>query len=278
MHGKKKWPPKQTREAERRKAHPIMVRATRSDVTARTCCGRGRAPRTIALAETARRGRARLSALRHGSCPGSRTPRTRSRPRFTRKGGRGRYPRRSPRLSQAPGAPVWPKMPAGTMPGPPECEVASLARGNRARSTLRIASGKCPFGRASGARSTLRACGVKHCRPCRDKRLIERRFPRRRSVSPGRRMRRIVRIERIKKIIAACKVCGFRHGGTGGHPAKFVMSAASPSATEQRTFNNRRDVPLALFRSAAKAAYAVVLGPAGISHEHCTVASVASSG
>ncbi len=71
-----------------------------------SACGRGRAPRTIALAETARRGRARLSALRHGSCPGSRTPRTRSRPRFTRKGGRGRYPRRSSRLSQAPGAPV----------------------------------------------------------------------------------------------------------------------------------------------------------------------------
>jgi hypothetical protein len=46
-----------------------------------------------------------------------RTLTTRSRPRFTRRGGNGRYPRRSSRLSQAPGAPVV--MPAGTMPGPP---------------------------------------------------------------------------------------------------------------------------------------------------------------
>jgi hypothetical protein len=39
------------------------------------------------------------------------------RPRFTRPRGRGRYPRRRSRLSQAPGAPVV--MPEGSMPGPP---------------------------------------------------------------------------------------------------------------------------------------------------------------
>ena len=44
-----------------------MVRATRSDVTARTCCGRGRAPRTVPLRTPPACGRARLSALRCGS-------------------------------------------------------------------------------------------------------------------------------------------------------------------------------------------------------------------
>src|SRR5580692_80869 len=43
---------------------------------------------------------------------------TQPRPRFTRAGGRERYPRRQSRLSQAPGAPVV--MPGGTIPEPPE--------------------------------------------------------------------------------------------------------------------------------------------------------------
>jgi hypothetical protein len=43
--------------------------------------------------------------------------RTQPRPRFTRARGRRRYPRRHPRLSEAPRTPVL--MPEGTMPGPP---------------------------------------------------------------------------------------------------------------------------------------------------------------
>ena len=51
------------------------------------------------------------------------------RPRFPRAGGRGRYPRRHSRLSEAPRTPVI--MPAGTIPGPPGSGVTNPARGNR---------------------------------------------------------------------------------------------------------------------------------------------------
>ena len=60
---------------------------------------------------------------------------TRPRPRLTRPGGRGRYPRHRSRLSQAPGSPVV--MPAGTMPEPPGSGVCRSARRNRSRSAFR---------------------------------------------------------------------------------------------------------------------------------------------
>jgi hypothetical protein len=67
---------------------------------------------------------------------------TQPRPRFTRAGGRERYPRRQSRLSQAPGAPVV--MPGGTIPEPPESGLRIRPR-NRTRSTFRIASRKRPL-------------------------------------------------------------------------------------------------------------------------------------
>jgi len=56
-------------------------------------------------------------------------------PRFTRKRGRGRCPRRRSRLSGAPRAPVV--VPEGSMPEPPENGVTSPARRNRTRSINR---------------------------------------------------------------------------------------------------------------------------------------------
>ena len=83
------------------------------------------------------RGHARLSALHRGSGR-SANALTRSRPRFTRAGGCGRYPQRHSRLSEAPRAPVV--MPAGTMPGPPGSGVTSPARRNRTRSMFKCVS------------------------------------------------------------------------------------------------------------------------------------------
>jgi hypothetical protein len=56
-------------------------------------------------------------------------------PRFTRRRGRRRYPRRRSRLSAAPRAPVV--VPEGSMPEPPEDGVTSPARRNRTRSINR---------------------------------------------------------------------------------------------------------------------------------------------
>ena len=61
---------------------------------------------------------------------------TQPRPCFTRPRGRRRYPRRPPRLSEAPRAPVV--MPTGTMPGPPGGGVTSPARRNRTRPIQRL--------------------------------------------------------------------------------------------------------------------------------------------
>jgi hypothetical protein len=60
------------------------------------------------------------------------------RPRFTRRRGRRRYPRRRSRLSGAPRAPVV--VPEGSMPEPPENGVTSPARRNRTRSINRPSS------------------------------------------------------------------------------------------------------------------------------------------
>ena len=70
------------------------------------------------------------------------------RPRFTRTGGRGRYPHRHSRLSKAPCTPVV--MPAGTLPRPPGSEVTSFARRNRTRSASGIVSRSVPHDSMSG--------------------------------------------------------------------------------------------------------------------------------
>jgi hypothetical protein len=77
---------------------------------------------------------ARLPALHRGACQSDRTLRLTG-PRFTRKRGRGRCPRRRSRLSGAPRAPVV--VPEGSMPEPPENGVTSPARRNRTRSINR---------------------------------------------------------------------------------------------------------------------------------------------
>jgi hypothetical protein len=66
------------------------------------------------------------------------------RPRFAPTSGCGRYPHHQWRLSEAPRAPVV--MPAGSMPGPPECGVHGSAR--RHRTSLRLfgmPAGQVPF-------------------------------------------------------------------------------------------------------------------------------------
>jgi len=118
------------REAERRKARSQRPRHTSGRYRPNVLRAR-RAPRMIRLHEPPASG---ALALRRSTAAfvDARTLSPRSRPRFTRTGGRGRYPRHCSRLSQAPGSPVV--MPAGTMPGPPGCGVYGSARGNRPRS------------------------------------------------------------------------------------------------------------------------------------------------
>ena len=67
---------------------------------------------------------------------------TQPRPRFTRTGGRGRYPHHQSRLSEAPRAPVV--LPAGTIPGPPGSGVTSPARRNRTRPVSRLSPVDAP--------------------------------------------------------------------------------------------------------------------------------------
>jgi hypothetical protein len=99
------------------------------------------APRKQVLPPACARARKRIQrdalAFRRFARRLSRRPnaRTQPRPRFTRAGGRRRYPRRQSRLSGAPRAPVV--MPAGTMPGPPGSGVTSPARRYRTRSVVR---------------------------------------------------------------------------------------------------------------------------------------------
>jgi len=96
--------------------------------------------RTLFFSSPACGGRIKEGALasRRSTAVSFRRPNagTQPRPRFTRTGGRRRYPRHRSRLSEAPRAPVV--MPAGTMPGPPGSGVTSPARGNRTRPIDRL--------------------------------------------------------------------------------------------------------------------------------------------
>jgi hypothetical protein len=146
------------REAERRKAPTkpaaphfrTLPSENAAGAAARQGCSRV-ANHPLARALAFRRSTAAFVA--------GRTLSSRSRPRFTQRGGRRRYPRHRPRLSQAPGAPVV--VPAGTIPGPPGSGVYGSARGNRPRSPSGSTLGrKVPHGSVSEAGTLVTYSGT----------------------------------------------------------------------------------------------------------------------
>ena len=138
------------REAERRKAHqpcPAPSLPFPSPLAGEGWEGaRARATEQVCAeqAQTVCFGRARLSALTQAVLA-----RTSERPSSAQAvlhaidKQRERYPRRRPRLSGAPRAPVV--MPAGAIPEPPGSGVTSPARRNRTRSVVRCVSRSRPL-------------------------------------------------------------------------------------------------------------------------------------
>ena len=119
---------KRVRKAERRQSHCRQSpRASGARV----------APRRKRLAPPSACGRARLPAFHHGSAQGVCSPLVRSGPGFV-----GRFP--LPTSSDAPRTPVV--MPAGMMPGPPECAADEAAPAGAALAPCRQASpGRRPY-------------------------------------------------------------------------------------------------------------------------------------
>ena len=119
-----KRPPQEGRRSAERRIQPMSARR-RQDVAARRRVGRG-AP---ALRSPACGGR--LGGGSPSGAPPRRSPKrpnapAQPRPRFTRAGGRRRYPHRRSRLSGAPRAPVV--VPEGTMPGRPRLAIPAESK------------------------------------------------------------------------------------------------------------------------------------------------------